>query len=77
MLLGTALFLRAPLVRMWRGRRFRPSVGNMHPSAALRRPLMFIMLRQCRQREQNRNRKKSENVFHHFQPSTIRVSEVF
>ncbi len=66
MLLGTTLFLRAPLVRMWRGRRFRPSVGNMHASAALRRPLMFIMLRQRRQRANDTNRKKSNNVLHHF-----------
>jgi hypothetical protein len=73
MLLGT-LFLRTPLVRMWRRRRFRTSVGNMHP-AALGRPLMFIVLRQRRQRANNTNRKKSKNVLHHFQPSTIRVSE--
>jgi hypothetical protein len=77
MLLGTALFLGTPLVRMWHGCRFRPTIGNTHAWAPLGRPLMFVMLCHCRQREQNTNRKKSENVLHHFQPSTIRVSEVF
>jgi hypothetical protein len=44
---------------------------------ALRRRRMFFMLRNGRKRKQNANHKKSEYDFHPFQPSTIRVSEVF
>jgi hypothetical protein len=61
-------------VRRWR--RLRAALGNMLGSPTLRRG-MFLMLRDGRERRQNANRKKSEYDFHLFQPSTIRVSEVF
>jgi hypothetical protein len=76
MSLGRSLFLRM-LRRVRCPRRFRPALGNVLGSPALRRRRMFIMLRDGRKRKQNANRKKSEDDFHSFQPSTIRVSEVF
>jgi hypothetical protein len=85
-LLRSALFLGMRLwrtlflatlrwVRRWR--RLRSALGNMLGRPALRWRGMFVMLRDGRERRQDANRKKSEYDFHPFQPSTIRVSEVF
>lgn len=84
--------LRAPLIlrmRLWRtlflatlrwvrhGRRLGSALWNMLGRPALRRRRMFIMLCDRGERKQNTNRKKREYDFHWFQPSTVRVSEVF
>lgn len=75
MLLRWPLCLGLPLRRVRHGSRFGPSVGNVH--STLGRPLMFIVLRHCRQRKKYACRQTSENVLHHFQTSTIPVCEVF
>jgi hypothetical protein len=76
MSLRGVLFLRM-LCRVRCPRGFRPALGNVLGRPALRRRRMFVMLRDGRKRKQNANRNKSKYDFHPFQPSTIRVSEVF
>jgi hypothetical protein len=80
MLLGTVLLLGMTVIGVRHGHRFRTAIGDMHSGIALRRSLMFIMLRHCRQRQNNGYRKKSENGFHHFNPprfKSAKCSEVF